>query len=233
MKTIAVMQPYLFPYIGYFHLIKAVDVFVIFDDVNFIKKGWINRNNILIGDKAYPWTLSLAKTSQNRWIKDHDIFEPLISKIKLLALFERAYKDAPYFDDVFPVLERILKDDEINIAGFIRNSLEVLCKFMGIQTEFVLSSDIPKNYDLPAQDRIIQIIKELKGTRYCNAIGGQELYTKESFEEQGIEMFFVKSGSIHYKQFGEGFTPFLSIIDVLMFNSKDDIQKHLSNYELI
>lgn len=233
MRSIAIMQPYLFPYIGYFHLMQAVDIFVLFDDVNFIKKGWINRNNILLEDQAYSWTLPLSKASQNRLINEHKIFESELSKVKLLNLFERAYRKAPYYEAVFPILSKILQNEEVNIAKFIRFSLEELSAYMGLQTHFVFSSDLKKDKDLPAQERIMQMIQSLNGTRYCNAIGGQELYDRKAFASKDIELCFVRSNSIGYKQWNQTFTPFLSIVDVLMFNDHTEIKKHLCNYELV
>lgn len=233
MKTVAVMQPYLFPYIGYFHLIKAVDIFVIYDDVNFIRQGWINRNNILLNDKKHLWTLPVIDASSFRFINQHFISNPSANKAKLLALLTQAYKKAPHFQEVMPLLEDIISFDEDNIALYIRNSLQKLSEYMGIKTEFLISSDIEKDYEASAQDRVIQIVKNLEGSHYCNAIGGQELYSRDAFEKEGIKLSFIQSDSVLYKQYGEAFIPFLSIIDVLMFNDKATINQHLNAYELI
>jgi len=227
---VAIMQPYLFPYIGYLQLLNAVDTFVIFDDVNFIKKGYINRNSILVNGKAQLFTLELIGASQNKLIHEVEVGS---NSQKLLKTIEMAYKKALYFSDVFPMLEDILNNKEKNLAKFIGYSLEQVSNYLKVSTKFIYSSNIEKNNNLKAQNKIIDICKNLNARRYINAIGGQELYNKELFKENCIELNFLKTESIEYKQFKNDFVPYLSIIDILMFNSKDEIKTMLNRYELI
>ena len=182
--TLAIMQPYLFPYIGYWQLINAVDVFVIFDDVNFIKKGYINRNLILVGGKSQQFTLELIGASQNKLINEIEVGN---NSQKLLKTIEMSYKKAPYFDNVYPIIEDILNNKEKNLAKFIGYSLEQISSYLKLNTKFIYSSDIEKDNSLKAQDKILDICKKLNATSYMNAIGGQELYSKEIFKENGIE----------------------------------------------
>lgn len=228
--TLAIMQPYLFPYIGYWQLINAVDTFVIFDDVNFIKKGYINRNSILLGGKSQQFTLELIGASQNKLINEIEVGN---SSKKLLKTIEMSYKKAPYFERIFPIIEDIFNQDEKNLAKFIGYSLQKVSNYLETDTKFIYSSDIHKDNSLKAQDKILDICKKLKATDYINAIGGQELYDKKKFQEENINLSFLDTELVEYKQFKNEFVPYLSIIDVLMFNSIDRIRDMLSRYEKV
>lgn len=223
------MQPYLFPYIGYWQLINAVDTFVIYDDVNFIKKGHINRNLILSGGDEKRFTLELEGASQNKLINEINIGN---SSQKLLKTFEFSYRKAPFFDNIFPMLSNILSQDEKNLAKFIALSLETISLYLNIETTLIYSSIIKKNNTLKAQDKIIDICKELNAARYINAVGGQNLYDKKMFEEHSIGLNFIETMPFEYKQFKNQFVPNLSIIDILMFNEVKDIKYMLNNFRL-
>ncbi|AGR78450.1 conserved hypothetical protein, WbqC family [Aliarcobacter butzleri 7h1h] len=228
--TIAIMQPYFLPYIGYWQLINAVNLFVIFDDVSFINKSFINHNNILINCKKQQFTLELIKASQNKIINTIMIGN---NQEKLLKTIKMAYQKAPYFINIFPIIEKILLQEEKNLSKFIRFSLEEISTYLGMDTQFIYSSDVNKNNDLKAQNKIIEICKKLKATNYINPIGGQELYNKKVFEYENITLNFLKTDFIEYKQFKNEFIPHLSIIDILMFNSIDKIKNMLEKYTLI
>lgn len=225
------MQPYLLPYLGYFQLINAVDVFVIYDDVNYIKQGWINRNRILVNGSEHKFNIPLkGGGSQNKRINEIEI-EGNLSK--LLKTIEQAYKKAPYFAEVYPLFTNILSYKEANLAKYLTNSLNSVISYLDIQVSVLISSEIQKDISLKGIDKIIDICKQLKATNYINAIGGQELYSKEFFAENGINLNFIESKPIVYLQFKNQFIPSLSIIDVMMFNSVAKIQKMLDNYNLI
>ena len=236
MMTIAIMQPYLFPYIGYFQLIHAVDRFVIYDDVNFIKRGWIARNNILVNGKANLFTVPLESASQNNKINQirikKDIYQTWSSKF--LKTLEQSYKKAPFYKDVAPIVVSLLTHKYDYIIDLARNSIASICEYLEMNTTIITTSILYNNHRLNAQDRIIDICNKEDADCYINAIGGQELYNKEAFSEQGIKLFFLKPKNATYLQFGNEFVPWLSIIDVLMFNSIEDIQKKLlPAYQLI
>lgn len=231
-KKIAIMQPYIFPYLGYWQLINAVDEFVVYDDVNFIKGGWINRNNILLNNQKYMFTLPLLKGSSFSLIKDINVTDNIKVKQKLLRMFEMAYKKAPYYNDVYPIIEKtILKDS--SISDVVYESIVMITKYLDIKTKILISSNVKKNCELTAQDKVIDIVKNLQGSTYINAIGGQELYSKEEFRRCGIDLKFIKMNDTIYKQFDSEFVPNLSIIDVMMFNSVEQTQELLNKYELI
>ncbi|HMS35125.1 MAG TPA: WbqC family protein [Ignavibacteria bacterium] len=230
---LAVMQPYLFPYIGYFQLINAVDRFVIYDDVNFIKKGWINRNNILVNGKANLFTVPLKNASQNKLIRDIEISAIYDWKKDLLKTIELSYRKAPCYEEVFEFISRIINNVEINISGYIYHSLVQINRFLNIDTEIVRTSSIYKNRLLKQQNRIIDICKKENSGEYINPIGGLELYSKKLFRENEIDLYFIKTNKIVYRQFNNEFAGSLSIIDVMMFNPKERIKEFLNDYELI
>lgn len=230
---VAIMQPYFFPYIGYFQLINAVDTFVIYDDVNFIKKGWINRNNILVNEKQFLFSISLKSISQNKLINEIEIDENSQWRTVLLKTIQFAYSKAPFFENVFPLLKNIIEYDEINISKLIIHSLHEICNFLSIETKIITSSDVNKNNNLKGQDKIIEICKKLNAATYINAIGGLTLYNKELFLQHNISLNFIKSNPVNYFQFKENFIPHLSIIDVMMFNSPEKIKDFLNQNELI
>ena len=227
---IAVMQPYFFPYIGYWQLINSVDIFIIYDDVNFIKRGYINRNNILINNVKHLFTLSLIKSSQNKKINEILIGE---NNKKILRTIEQSYLKAPFFHDIFPIIEDIFSNKEKDLSKFLGNSLQIFSKYLDINTKFEYSSMIENDKSLQAQDRLIEISKILNATDYINAIGGEQLYDKNAFSDAGINLSFIQTELINYKQFNNKFIPNLSIIDVMMFNSKEDIKEMLKKYTLV
>ncbi|HMI06343.1 MAG TPA: WbqC family protein [Flavobacterium sp.] len=227
----AIMQPYLMPYIGYFQLINSVDVFVVYDDVNFIKKGWVNRNNILVNGKAHLFSAALKDASQNKRINEIEL--DTVWKKDFLKTISLSYKKAPFFETVFPVLENIINHEEKNLARFITNSLREICHYLSIETKILVSSEIEKDNNLKGSDKIIEICKRIGARQYTNAIGGMELYDAKTFENDGIWLHFIKSKPIVYAQFKNEFIPWLSIIDVMLFNSPSEIKKMLDQYELL
>jgi len=224
------MQPYLFPYIGYWQLVNSVDEFVIMEDLNYIKQGFINRNYILVHGEAHRFTMELHGASQNKLINEIDIGN---NREKIIKTIEVTYSNAPYSTDVFPLIKYIMQYPENNLARFISNSIEQISDYLGINTTIIRSSDIKRNHQLKAQDMVLDICKQLHTTCYINSIGGQKLYSKDIFKEHGLELFFIKTNSVEYKQFNNAFVPNLSIIDVMMFNSKVALKDMLNKYVLI
>jgi hypothetical protein len=227
---LAIMQPYFFPYIGYWQLLSAVDIFIIFDDVNFIKKGYINRNSILVGEKSQTITLELLKASQNKLINEIEVGS---NSNKILKTIAMAYGKAPNFKKIYPILEDILENREKNLSKFIGYSLEKISDYLEMNTNFIFSSDIEKNNSLKAQDKILNICEKLNATEYINAIGGLELYDEKFFNAKGINLNFLETEVVNYDQFRGDFMPHLSIIDIMMFNSVKDIKTMLNKYKLI
>lgn len=232
---IAIMQPYFLPYIGYFQLINAVDKFVILDSVNFIKSGWINRNNILLNGKSHRFTINIKNESSNVLIKDVYLLDGYKGLKKLNSLrktIDQSYKKAPYFTTVYDIIEDILSFKSETLTELILYSLKRITNYLQIDTEIIPTSTHYEN-GFKGQDRIIHICKEEKSEHYVNPIGGVDIYDKALFKANGICLSFLKSRDIEYKQFSFEFVPWLSIIDVCMFNSVDEIKKMLTEYDLV
>ncbi len=226
------MQPYFFPYLGYWQLINAVDSYVIFDDVNYIKRGWINRNKILYNDEPKHINIYLKGISQNKLINEIEIGDKNKNDNNLIIIRD-AYRKAPYFDKLYPILERINNCNAANVARYNGYAIETICKYLDIQTELIYSSDLNNDKSLRGEEKIIDICQLLGADVYINAIGGKELYHKENFEKKGLELRFLQMKDISYMQFGEQFVPGLSIIDVLMFNSVDEVKRLLREYTIL
>ena len=233
MMKLGIMQPYFFPYIGYWQLINAVDKYVIYDDVNYIKGGWINRNRVLINGEAKYLNLQLDQASPNKKINEINISTNEITRKKFMNTLQMSYSKAPYFDGCFTLVEKIMSHNSVNLAQFLDNSIRCVCDYLGMETDIILSSNLIKNNDLKGEDKVIEICKVLNADSYYNAVGGQELYSKDRFRANGIELCFLKTNNISYEQFKNEFVSNLSIIDVLMFNSKDEVKKMLEEYELV
>lgn len=227
---LGIMQPYFLPYIGYWQLMNAVDKYVIYDDVNFIKGGWINRNNLLMNGKPCLFSLPLSGGSSFKKINEIGI---LPRPPALLKTVIQAYSKAPHFSAVYPLIEKIIEYDTVSLVSFTQNSILSIARYLDFKTEFMMSSDIEKDNALKGQEKVVAICKSQGATEYYNAIGGQELYSKEVFRREGIDIHFLKTGSISYKQYKNDFVPCLSILDVLMFNSIQEIKCMLDQYELV
>lgn len=227
------MQPYFFPYIGYFQLVKKADLFVFYDDVNFINRGWVNRNQILLNNNSHYITVPLKKASQNKLIKEVEVniedkqFKSLLLKIK------HSYSKAPFFSQVYPVIEKVLQGNFITVAELASHSVVAISEYLSLRTIFKYSSiTYPETRGLDRAERLIAICHLEKARSYINAAGGIELYSKPYFEARGIRLSFIKPEYIQYTQFKTSFVPWLSIIDVLMFNDVLTVNHMLDNYAL-
>ncbi len=228
---LAIMQPYFFPYIGYFQLINAVDKFVVYDNIQFTKKGWINRNRILVNGAAEYISLPLSKGSDYLNVDQRKLAGTFkTERIKLLRRINESYRKAPQFDTVYPLIESVFNAEEENLFGFIYQSLQAVCQFLDIKTEFIISSTLPIDHQLRSQDKVIAICDASGADQYINTIGGKELYSKEIFQQHNIELSFIQSGRVEYPQFANEFVPWLSIIDVMMFNSKEKIKQYIGSF---
>lgn len=226
---LGIMQPYFFPYIGYWQLINAVDKFVIYDDVTFIKQGWINRNYILVNNKKHIVTIEAFGASSNRLINKVTVGK---RKNKILKTIAQNYFKAPYFKKVFILLEKAMNCKEENISRFLLNSIKLVSGYLGIKTKLIMSSEIEKNNFLNGEEKVIEICKKLYATEYYNPVGGRDLYSHSNFTPQNIKLFFIQSLPFQYAQFDSTFVPNLSIIDLLMFNSVNELNRQLEMYKI-
>jgi len=230
---LAIMQPYFLPYIGYFQLIAAVDQFIVYDNIKYTKKGWINRNRMLQNGADVMFSLPLKSDSDYLDVCQRELSTDF-NRDKLLNQFRGAYQRAPYFEQSFPLLEGIVRYENPNLFQFLHHSIVKTCQHLGITTVIKVSSSNDIDHSLKNQDKVLALCEAIGADTYVNAIGGMELYSKETFRQRNIELRFIKSSPFEYRQFGAPFVPWLSIIDVMMFNPLDAIQACIStNYELI
>lgn len=227
---LGIMQPYFLPYLGYWQLMNAVDTYVVYDDVAYIKGGWINRNNFLVQGNTKLYTFSLENAGSYKLINEISIKDDF-SKFKKLLQFN--YVKAPFYKECMELVEKIVSYDTKNLGMFLYNSIKVIADYLEFNTKILLSSEIEKNNKLKGKDKVIHICKLFDADEYYNAIGGQELYDKAEFERNGIKLSFVKTIITPYRQLKNDFVPGLSILDILMFNSKEKVKELLNDFELI
>lgn len=233
--TVAIMQPYFLPYIGYMQLMNAVDTFVLYDDVAFINRGWINRNRLLINGQEFIFTVPLKEASQNKRINEVHIADDPKWRGKLLKTIEQGYRKAAHYQTVMPLTEKMVNFTTDSIADLVYFSLVEINQYLGLPTRVVPSSTMYKNGELRAQERIIDICKQENATQYINPSGGTALYDKPTFDEAGITLNFLAAKAIEYPQANSRipFMPWLSILDVLMNNDKVQVKAMLNEYELM
>ena len=216
---IAIMQPYLFPYLGYFQLIAKVDKFIFYDDVFFIKNGWINRNRLIISGQQKYFTIPLLNGSSNTLIKDVLIGSNANLEIKkILKSIEYSYCKSPFYCEIFPIIERVLKTDSNSISTIAKLSILVVLKYLDVECEFTESSVKYPNTDLKSVDRILNICELEKADEYINLPGGKSLYDEKLFRKKGIKLTFIEPNLLPYAQTIKDFIPGLSIIDIVMNN---------------
>lgn len=230
---LGILQPYLFPYVGYFQLIGAVDTLVIYDDVQWIKGGWINRNRYLVEGQSRYFTLPVGKKGFPKPINQCS-FAPDIElhKQRILRQVQYNYRRAPHFEAVFSLLSACFACKDDNVSRFLVNSLRLCCDYLGIATPFVLSSQIEKRNGLSGAEQVLEINRALHASHYINPAGGTALYDASLFAERGVRLDFLRAREAPYRQFEAAFRPALSIIDVMMFNAIDEISHLLKEYDL-
>jgi hypothetical protein len=227
------MQPYFMPYTGYFQLISAVDVFIIYDNIKYTKKGWINRNRMLLNGAASVFSLPLKSAPDSLDIRDREI-APVFRGETLLARVRGAYRRAPFFESTYALLEHILGSEERNLFRFLESSIARTSEHLDIPTQIRRSSSVPIDHELRGQERVIAMCEAVGTDMYVNAIGGVELLSPGAFRAHGMELRFLNSQPHQYTQLGEGFVGQLSILDVLMFNPLSRVQDLVrTGYELI
>jgi len=230
-RTIAMMQPYLFPYLGYFQLIAAADVFVLGDDLQYIRSGWVNRNRILQNGEARLITFPLKKDRFELPIRERQLCDNFAEEAdRLINVISQNYRKAPYFAQVMPLLERLIRFPQQNLALYAEHAIREMCAYLHITTPILRGSDLKLGAHPDKQCRVIRIAHTFAATAYLNPIGGSELYDRDFFAMNNLLLRFFKMDPVEYQQFGHAFVPNLSIIDVLMFNCVEQIQLMLTFY---
>jgi hypothetical protein len=230
--TLGIMQPYFLPYIGYWQLLAAVDRFVVYDNIKYTKQGWINRNRFLRHGTDAFFTLPLKKASDFLDIRDRVIADNFHPRSVLNPLGE-AYRHAPFFEDVFPVVDAIVSNAARNLFDYVYDTIHGIASYLDIGTPLIVSSTIPIDHGLKADQKVLAICGAFGATTYVNSIGGRELYSVDAFAARGVELKFLQPRPLVYRQFTEPFVPNLSLVDVMMFNSRDAVKAMLREYDLV
>lgn len=228
--TLGIMQPYFMPYIGYWQLMAAVDAYVVYDDVNYIKGGWVSRNRILMDGKPHLFTITLNGASPNKLFNEIDVRDNFVKFRKML---QNCYAKAPYFSNTMQLMEQVYSCEQRDLGHFMLHQFQMVLDYLQCDTKLILSSELTKDNTLRGAEKVKHICKLLGADTYYNAIGGRELYDKSDFAVQGVDLKFVQTLSVQYKQFNDKFQPNLSLIDVLMFNSREEVQQLLNQYKLV
>ena len=233
-RKIAIMQPYVFPYLGYFQLIHAVDTFVFYDDVHFIKRGWINRNKLLVNGEESLFSIPLVKASQNRLIKDTMLQKDTKWLDQFYRTLEQHYGKAPQFETIFPMVREVLDKPHKTIADLAIDSIQTLANYLELKTQFEISSkNYPETQGLEKADRLITITKKKGYNTYVNPSGGTDLYKKNYFLQHGVQLLFIANELVPYRQLDHTPLVGLSIIDVLMFNTKKGTRQLMEHYKIV
>lgn len=231
----AVMQPYFLPYIGYFQLMEAVDKFVVYDNIEYTKKGWINRNRILINGEPQYFTVNIEKGSDYASVKERrvsQVFEK--ERRKVLARIESNYRKAPFFRETMTLTKECLECEQSNLFEFVFFSICRIAEHLNIKTELIVSSKLPIDHTLKNKHRLWAIGKYLGAQHYINPIGGVELYKKQEFREHGLNLSFHKAHLSEYNQLGSlEFRPALSVLDVLMNLGIEGTRRQLTDFTLL
>ena len=230
--VVAIMQPYFFPYIGYFQLMAAADTFVFYDDAQYMKGGWINRNRILRDNAATWWTFPIIHDDYRLPIRQRSYSHGADQIRSLLGKIEGAYSEAPYYRAVFPLIAELLNSENDNVADYNAGILKILARHLGIKCNFLSTSSIKNSAGLQGQARVVDICRQLDADKFINPIGGLVLYENAAFVGAGVGLGFLQARATNYPQFGSLHLPFLSIIDVMMFNSDSRISEALAEYDL-
>ena len=234
---VGVMQPYLFPYVGYFQLINHVDRWVVFDDAQFISKGWINRNRILHPEVNKEWqyiTVPLKKHSRKSRIMDVEVNDDVRWKEELLGKLTFYKKKAPFYSETRNFIENCLNQSGSALSDWVVSTLNDTCDYLDIPFDCSIFSEMQLNTDgvEHAGQWALEIADRLGADEYVNPHGGYEIFHEDEFSGRDIKLRFLKSKLTPYIQRRGGFVPGLSIVDVMMWNDKDNIREMLNDYEI-
>lgn len=235
-KKVAIMQPYFFPYLAYFSLIKHTDQFILFDPVQFIRHGWIERNRILKQNGGWLYIkVPLLKHSRDTIIKDIKINNEIKWQDKILAQLVIYKKKAPYYNEVITLLKELFSKEYESITNLNKKSIELVCDYLSIEHDIQVFSKMDLDIETPnaSDEWALNICKSMGNIKeYWNPSGGEEFFSREKYKANDIKLNFLHLNEFEYKQFDDHFEPGLSIIDTMMFNSVETINQYLNNYKI-
>ena len=234
---LGIMQPYYFPYIGYFQLIHAVDRYVFLDTTQYVRRGWMNRNRIInIKEGTTYITVPVEKSPQGTAINDMRIDNSKDWKNTTISQLNEVYKKrAPYFSEVIDLVRRTLDSSNDSLSELNIQSISCVFEYLEMPFEFDVFSkmdlDIPN--DCKGDEWTFHITNRMGYETYINPPGGRSFYDTEKFNAVGIDLKFIQPNLSIYNQEIGRFESGLSILDVLMFNSVPDVRTMLSDYKIL
>lgn len=228
---IGIMQPYFWPYLGYFQLLRAVDKYVIYDNIEYTKKGWFNRNRYLCNGQAKYFTIPIARASDYSDVINRKTAANF-DRAKIKNQIKMAYQKAPFFENIFWIFCECVDCQNENLFEYIFYSVKKIAEYLDIGTEIIVSSKLEIGHELKKNEKVLEICHRLDADEYLNPYGGKALYDKEEFKKEGIQLSFLQMENIVYQQFDNSFVELLSILDVLMFNSKEKVKNLLDRYTI-
>lgn len=230
-RSIAVYQPYFFPYLAYWQLLAAADVFVVGDEYQYKARGFINRNTILLNHAPHRFTISLKGASPSRRIGEIDVLDDFAKFRKSLA---HAYGRSPFHAEAMAVIDPILDYPDRNLARFLGNQIQAVSRYLGLATEIVYMSELGLDPECESKEqRLRDCVKRLGAGMLINPAGSIPLYPPSGFESHDIALRFLRSRAIPYPQANREFVPGLSLIDAMMCNSRQSLAALLSSYDII
>ncbi len=230
---LAIMQPYFLPYLGYFNLLFHSDIFVLYNDINYIERGWINRNKIIKKDGFNLFTIPLRKASATKLISDIYISDEQKWRSKLLKTIEITYVKAPYFNSTYNLVEKIVLKKIYKLDEFIKNSITEILNFIELEKGIIFSSDFDYDRNTNKENKLVSITRNLQANTLVFPPGSRDLYSETFFIKKDINTEVIIPNLSKYKQFKKNeFTPGLSIVDVLMFNDIEEVKKLFNDYKI-
>ncbi len=236
---LGLMQPYFFPYIGYFQLLNYVDLWIVFDNVQYIQRGWINRNRILHPELKKEWqyiTIPLDSRKGFSKINNIKIKQELDWKNRIIRKLTFYNEQSIFYKEVISLINNIFITNENNLSKFVTRSIRYTADYLGIKTKILVLSDMELellNINGPG-DWALRICESIGAKEYINPIGGKDLFYNKKFKDSNIKLSFLKSKMGVYNQKRPEFIPGLSIIDLMMWNSKSELSSFLNNdFDLI
>lgn len=248
---IAIMQPYFLPYIGAFQLINAVNKYIVYGSFKFRNDGWFHRNRMLVQNKgSHFFNVSLINASYLKSFNEIYVDKSLKWRTKICKTYRQNYCNAPYFEEVYNLMNNILFDDSDTLVEFNVNSLRVVSEYLGMrnnivhdpvleaETEYQMKHMAKANtteeieFDMRTQ-RILYLCKIMQTTEYINPIGGVNLYDKDTFAKHLIQLRFLHTNEITYQQNYKEFVPNLSIIDVMSYCGREKTRNFLQEFTLV
>jgi len=235
MKTICIMQPYVFPYVPYFQLAAAVDEFWVFDDVQYIRRGWMNRNYILLKGEKCRFTLPVTAGNRSDLIRHKSLAVDFSKSLRAFSeLIRHAYREAPYADDVYAIIDELQGRTQSSFLNFAVATMSLCFRHLDIRAQFRFTSELKLGSEFSGAGRVMEICHRVGAEQYVNPVGGALLYDPNAFAARGINLQFLQGRCLPYPQVGRTqFQPGLSILDLIANVDYRSRKAQMQSYSLV